>query len=55
MEDITFDTYGIDVKQQEITLMDRYRDRLKEKFSIMVKSLDQYQTDIVFNKDISYK
>jgi hypothetical protein len=50
--DVTFDTYGIDIKQQEITLMDRYRNRLKEKFKILVQSLDQYQTDIVFNKSI---
>ena len=52
MEDITFDTYGVSIKQQEMTLIDKYRDKLREKFKSLVQSLDVYQREIVFDRNI---
>lgn len=50
MEDFTFDTYGVSVKEQELSLLDRYRDKLQIAFHGFRQYLDEYQTDIVFNK-----
>jgi len=53
MQDVTFDTYEDEIKEKEFTFIEKYRGKLKSQLDIFLDSLDEYQKDIVLNKDIN--
>lgn len=50
--DITFDDdYGVAIKNQEVSVLDTYREKLQNSFQYLIQYLDEYQLNIVQNTD----